>query len=154
MVFLSFELLWLWNYLGFSLTDPMDFFIAVVWWIVILGGVLAIVLSARRRKLLLRTVFVSEDFLYNAESGLVRIGGDHGTRDYMQAVRKLLCSLSYSPDVKVVRDRPNVKFEYIVRTKKFSGSGRVWTGEVESVVGGKEPKPFSSAQELSQLLAE
>lgn len=49
LAILSLVFLWLWNALGFSFTDPVDFAITIVWWVVIIAVVVAIVVTEKRR---------------------------------------------------------------------------------------------------------
>lgn len=84
LVLLSIEFLWLWNYLKFSLTDPVDLIITVVWWLVIIAVVVAIVVVERRRRERIRSVFVSDGVLYNCETGIIRLGEARDAKDYVR----------------------------------------------------------------------
>lgn len=153
LLLVSFELIWLWNFLGFSLHDPIDLTIAIVWWVVLIAVVVAIVVVEQRRRARIRTIFVADDCLYNCETGVVRLPGGDSDRDYVKSMRNILSSINYKGEAKLSQDQPRVRFNYIVRTKKYSDGGRVWSGEVVNINGSRHPMGFSSAQDLMKILA-
>lgn len=152
LLFVSFELLWLWDYLGFSRTDPADIVFVVLWWIVIIGVVVAIIVVEQRRRAHIRTILVSDDVIYNCEAGVVRLAGNDGNKDFVKSMRNVLNSLDYSSEARLSQDQPRVKFNYIVNTKKYSKGGQVWSGDVICVTDAQHAKTFSNAQELSRIL--
>lgn len=152
LVLVSIELIWLWNYLGFSLTDPTDLIIGIIWWAVIVIVCIALVVTELRRRERLRTIFVADGMLYNCESGVVRLGVDQGSWVYVGRMKDILNALTYGSEASISHDQPRVRFKYVVRTKRFSGDGRVWRGEVVNVNGAQNTRVFSSAEELTGLL--
>lgn len=73
LLIVSLFLLWLWKFLGFSLHDPIDLTIAIVWWVILAAVIVAIVITEQRRRSRIRTIFVSDGVLYNCETGVVRL---------------------------------------------------------------------------------
>lgn len=153
LLLVSFELLWLWDYLGFSLTDPVDVAFAIVWWVVIIAAIIAIVLVEQRRRMRLRTIFISDGVLYNCETGVIRLPGDEGDWDYVRGMCDVLETLNYGGEAELSQDQPRVRFNYIVRTRKFAHGGDVWSGEVISIANARQSKRFSNARDLSQILS-
>ena len=153
LVILSLVFLLLWNRLGFSLTDPADLAITIVWWLVIIGVAVAIVLVERRRRERIRSVFVSDGVLYNCETGLIRMGDSPNAKEYVKMIRHALNSLDYGAEAKLNQNQPRLHFKYIVRSKKFSDGGRKWTGELVDVKNPQNNRDFSSIDELTQVLA-
>ncbi|MEI3376950.1 MAG: hypothetical protein V8R08_03835 [Coriobacteriales bacterium] len=151
LVLLSLEFLWLWNHFGFSLTDPADLAITIVWWLVIIGVAVAIVLVEKRRRERIRSVFVADGVLYNCETGLIRLGDERDAKDYVKMIRHALNGLDYGAEAKLSKNQPRLHFRYIVRSKKFSDGGRVWTGELVNVRNPQDNKPFASVNELMQI---
>lgn len=153
LLIVSLLLLWLWKYLGFSLHDPIDFTIAVVWWLVLAAIIVAIIIVEQRRRAYIRTIFVSDGILYNCETGIVRLeSAPSGGFDYIKGMSKVLDSLNYGPEAVLSHDQPRVRFDYIVHTKRFSNNGNVWNGEVLSVRGSHKTRSFYSAQDLQGIL--
>lgn len=153
LILVSIELLWLWNYLGFSLIDPMDLAIAIIWWVVILAIIIAIIVSERRRRARIRTIFISDSVLYNCETGVIRLDGGEGRPDYVKGMRRILSSLNYGSEAQISHDQPRVRFDYIVRTSKYANGGQSWSGEVIDIANTRQSKEFSSAQDLSRILS-
>lgn len=151
---LSIELVWLWNFLGFSFHDPIDFVLAIIWWVVIVGVCIAIIVTEHRRRAIIRTIFVSDGLLYNYEAGVVRLGGDRDEWNYIQCMKDVLGSLDYDSQARISQDQPRVRFNYIVRTNRYLKDGRVWRGEVINARNAREHKAFSNAQDLSIILAQ
>lgn len=151
LVLLSIEFLWLWNYLKFSLIDPVDLIITIVWWLVIIAAVVAIIVVEKRRRERIRSVFVSDGVLYNCEMGIIRLGDARDAKDYVKMIRHALNSLDYGAEAKLNQDQPRLRFKYIVRSKRFADGGRTWTGELVNVRNPQENKSFSSMQELMQI---
>lgn len=105
LVLLSIEFLWLWNYLKFSLIDPVDLIITIVWWLVIIAAVVAIIVVEKRRRERIRSVFVSDGVLYNCETGIIRLGDARDAKDYVKMIRHALNSLDYGAEAKLNQDQ-------------------------------------------------
>lgn len=149
---ISVALLCLWNTLGFSVHDPIDLTIAIVWWVLLIAIIVAICILEARRRARIRTIFVANGVLYNCETGVVRLEDETDTRAYVKKMGEMLRSLDFGSEAKMSSDQPRVRFDYIVRTTKFS-EGRLWTGEVVKVGGAHETRNFASAQDLAKLIA-
>jgi hypothetical protein len=121
--------------------------------------------SESERRQSVRTCFLSNNLLYNSESGVIRATGTSAQIDAMQDV---LAHLRYGFDV-VEPPRSNARqsmadlFDYVVRTKTFKVAPEAdgyaprlisWQGEVASTANPKRaPIPFSGRDGLAAALA-
>lgn len=149
----SVGLLCLWNSLGFSATDPIDLTIAIIWWVILIAIIVAICVTEAKRRARIRTIFIADGALYNCETGVVRMEGDMNSRAYVKKMGEILRSLDFGAEAKLSHDQPRIRFDYIVRTKKYADGGRVWNGEVVRVGATHQSRNFSSAQDLTKLIA-
>lgn len=101
----------------------------------------------------MRTVFIADGILYNAEAGLFRI--DENAPDaYVKGLRELLSGLNYGSSATPDSDNARLRFNYIVHSPKFKDAGKTWEGEVVKVRGGRDTLPFTDEQQLSKIFAE
>lgn len=153
LLVVSVALLCLWNSLGFSLTDPVDLTITIIWWLVLIVIIVAICITEAKRRTRIRTIFIADGVLYNCEIGVVRMEGDVNSRAYVKKMGEILRSLDFGSEAKLSHDQPRVRFDYIVRTKRYADGGRVWNGEVVRIGPTQQSRNFSSAQDLVKLIA-
>lgn len=142
--------LWLWNFLQFHLIDMRDLIITILWWIITLGLCYAIHYAEKKRRERIRTVFVSDGVLYNAEAGIYRLKGNDPAA-YIEGMRELLGNLNYDNNVSPDESKSRLRFSYIVHSPKFSNDGEVWKGDVIQVRGPREAIPFNDEEELSEI---
>lgn len=145
--------LWLWNFLKFNLIDMRDLIITILWWIITAALCYAIYHVEKKRRERLRTVFIADGILYNAEAGLFRID-DTAPDSYVEGLRELLNGLNYDPKAKPDSDNVRLRFNYIVHSPKFKDDGKTWEGEVVKVRGGRDTQPFADEQQLTKIFAE
>lgn len=143
--------LWLWNFLDFHLIDMRDLIITILWWIITLGLCFAIYHAEKKRRERIRTVFISDGVLYNAEAGVYRLKANDA-QAYVNGMRELLSNLNYDSSVAPDDNKSRLRFNYIVHSPKFSDDGEVWEGDVVQVRGSRDAIPFNDEEELSEIL--
>lgn len=143
--------LWLWNFLEFHLIDTRDLIITILWWVVTLGLCFAIHRSEKRRREHIRTVFIADGVLYNAEAGILRLD-ENNPQAYVEGMRELLSNLNYDNNVSPDDNNSRLRFKFIVHSPKFSDDGEVWKGDVIQVRGSRDAIPFNDEEELSEIL--
>ncbi len=147
--------LWLWYYLGFNFVDdPLDLVLAIVWWAVVAAAALGIHIAEKKRCERIRTVYVSQDALFNSEKGLLSFEDFEEGITLVDALEQTLSDLKYNFERADLPKRDEVRFYLIVHSEKFDKNDESkWEGEVVDVKT-KETFPFKGKQELSSLLAE
>lgn len=150
LVVASVVFLGMWYALGFNLVDdPLDLIVSIIWWVVIVAVCVAIHLAEKKRRRSLRTSFLAPGVIYNPEAGIVRIDDGQG---YMSALERVLDGLQYSFDKKDASRGQRIRYEYIVRSEKFSDGGDTWTGEVVKVSNYNRTFTFQNREELARLI--
>ena len=139
----------MWYALGFNLVDdPLDLVVTIVWWVVIIAVCLLIKWAENTRRRAIRTYFLGSGVIYNPEAGIVRVD----TEAYIPALQRVLNNLDYSFDEKNISNDQRIRFDYIVRTDKFSDNGRTWVGEVVRVSNPDDVRRFNRKVELARLV--
>ena len=140
----------MWHHFDFDLIHGVDLAITIFWWVVILGVCVAIKLAEENRRQSVRTAFLAPGLIYNSESGIVRVPSDE---DMVSALQQVLANLRYDMVKAEVPKDSHIRFNYVVRTSRFSQEGKQWMGELVKVRAPEHPKPFKSREELTALLS-
>lgn len=149
LVVASIIFLAMWYALGFNLVDdPLDLVVTIVWWLVIIAVCVLIKWAENKRRRAIRTSFLGSGVIYNPEAGIVRVD----TEAYVPVLQRVLNNLDYSFDDKNISNDQRIRFDYIVRTDKFSDNGRTWAGEVVRVSNPDDVQHFNSKVELARLV--
>ena len=148
-------LLWLWYYLGFNqIDDPLDLVLSIIWWCVIAGLIYLIVRSEKKRQRAIRTIYVSEDALFNSERGLV-LCPDPSQR--VALMESILENLEYTFDMVSMPEADEFTCCAVVTTDEFEPAKKddqgndtqepTWQGEffkvVPAVATDPSSKPYS-----------
>lgn len=139
----------MWYAFGFNLVDPSDLLISVVWWVVILAVCLGIKFSEAKRRRSVRTSFIAPGLIYNPEAGIVRLGIE---QPYVSALQSILSNLDYGYSSEVIANDQRIRFDYIVRSDKFSNNGETWVGEVVKASNPDDVRTFQNKRELAHLI--
>lgn len=150
LVVASIVFLAMWYTLGFNLVDdPVDLVITIVWWLVIAAVCLGIKLAEEKRRRSVRTSLLAPGVIFNPEAGIVRL--DAG-QPYVSALQSVLERLTYGSASEDVANDQRIRFDYIVRSYKFSDNGNTWTGEVVKVANPDDVWSFQSKHELARII--
>lgn len=152
LVAASLIFLWIWNYLNFSLIDPADLIITIVWWVLILIACVAIHRAEQKRRERIRTIFVADGLLFNNEAGTIRINSDD-PNVYIDAMRMVLNNLEYAAETRPDGNQSRVRFKFIVHTNRFSNSGNNWAGDVIQLPDASSTFRFDNVDELRMILS-
>ncbi len=151
LTILAFVLLGLWYALGFKAVDPpLDVVVTVIWLLVILACCFFLVREETRRRRAVRTLYLVDSKIINAERGVVSF---EGSNNVTGALAEILDSLTYSMGKPVVEldDDLAERVKYVVKSDRFEKSGKTWEGEVV-MVATHQVKPFSSRSELARII--
>lgn len=149
LIVASIIFLGVWYALGFNLVDPSDLFISIAWWAVILAVCLGIKFAEAKRCRSVRTSFLAPGIIYNPEAGIVRLGAD---QPYVSALQSILDNLEYGFTNEEVSNDQRIRFDYIVRSDKFSHNGETWVGEVVRASNPDDVRTFQNKHELARLI--
>ena len=158
----SIFLLWLWYALQFNLVDaPTDLIICVIWWVLIAVCCFIIYRVEMRRQKRLRTCYLAEDGLFNAEAGSKSY---EDMDSAVECLEDVLENLEYGFDFQELPE--DGRFIAVVRSDTFTlkqaqdAEGRPsrqieeWTGEVAVVAKpSAQPLPFSNGRELGEIIS-
>lgn len=144
----SIFLLWLWVYLGLNKVDtPLDLIVTIVWWVVIVAAAIIIHRVEQARKQRIRTMYVSDNYLFNAEAGSMNY---QGPEQLVSLMDKTLNELDYNFEKKDLPDLARFPVRFIVRTSSYKQQN--WKGEV--VLAGDEERSvsFEDQDQLSTII--
>lgn len=143
----SLFLLWLWYYLGLNHIDtPLDLLLSIIWWFMAGVAILVIMRAEKMRKERIRTLYVSDNEIYNSEVGKKEIDNP---AELTEVILKVIDDLEYgfsSPDFP---EKEKFFPRYLVRTFKIKDDE--WEGVVINTQTKKETD-FKNQKELTALL--
>lgn len=117
LVLASIFFLWLWYHLQFNLIDnPLDLVLTIIWWAVVAVGCVSIKKAEDKRQERVRTAFVAPAAIFNSEAGVVDTSAGTSAVDTLQGI---LEGLEYNFHLEDFPSEDQMKFDYIVRSKKF-----------------------------------
>ena len=147
-VILAAVLLFVWYNLGFHMIDsPLDLVVAIVWWLVVIAIIAIICWAESRRRERMRVAYIGDGVIYNPDRGMVRMNEGE---DPVRALERVLSELDYNDGIAEPKTRERVRFNYVVRSRKFNRNRGVWEGEVITVANpNSDPTPFSGHMNLS-----
>lgn len=149
LALISIFLLWLWYYLGFNKIDePLDLVLTIIWWVMIAAVIVVIVRIEKERRRRIRTVYVSDDIVFNSEAGTMPY------EDQVQLVSiidTILNELKYNFTKEDLPNKNAFPIKLIIRTEKHKDDE--WEGEVANALT-KQTTPFKNKEELFQILNE
>lgn len=139
----------MWYVFRFDLADPLGLTVCIGWWAIILVACLGIEFAEAKRRRSVRTSFLAPGLIYNPEAGIVRLeAGQH----HVPVLQSILDDLNYSFDGEDITNDQRIRFDYIVRSYKFSNKGETWVGEVVKASNSDEVRTFQSRQELAEII--
>jgi len=148
LVLVSIFLLWFWYYLGFNKIDtPLDLVLSIIWWLMIAGFIFAIIQVEKRRKERIRTLYLSDNAVFNSEIGMRYF--EHPTQR-VDLMWDILDDLDYDFSTRKLPKRSEFLARYLIKTSKLKDDD--WEGEVVTVQTKREVK-FESKEELFNILA-
>lgn len=143
LALVSVFLLWLWYFFGFNhIDEPLDLVLSIVWWVVIVLAIIAIGKVEKKRRERIRTVYVSEDSVFNGELGSLRITG---AQEVVPALSGILHNLRYSFEKQDLTCASTFPVKWLIRTFEYKSDA--WKGEIVEVGSGKATA-FDNEDEL------
>lgn len=147
LALVSIFLLWLWYYLGLNHVDePLDLVISIIWWAIIIAAIVVIVRVEKVRKERIRTIFVSEDVVFNSEAGSLSY---NDPVQLVSVLEEILKDLKYNFTKKDLPNKNAFPIKFIVHTSKFKDD--TWEGDVVEVET-KQVKTFENKEELFKAI--
>lgn len=144
--------LWLWFYLGFNHVDnPFDLVLSIIWWMLVLIICLIIHYVEKRRQRAIRTIYLAPNFIYNTETGLMRLDDDDL---YVPLMQTVLNGLEYNFAKKDSKEFEKLypDFDLIVHTDKYADKGDTWKGEIVETYNANNKYEFKNMDELRALI--
>lgn len=147
-------LLALWFVLGFHHVDsPLDLVITILWWLLIVGVGYGIVRTEQQRRERIRTVYVADHEMFNAESG--RIDRPTETTALVLAAEETLKGLKYGFSLHRLPEKDErPRYTHVIRTFDYDEDNDEWSGEV--LFAGdpqRRPQRFENRSQLAFALA-
>lgn len=148
LVVISVFLLWLWYFLGFNHVDnPLDLVLSIIWWVIVVVAIIVIVRLEKSRKKQIRTVYVANGQIFNAEAGQVEL---EDSSNLIDTVFQVLEDLKYNFSREDFPEKEDFEPQLFIRTSKIKDEDE-WEGEVVNI-RTEEEKEFKNRDELSQIL--
>lgn len=157
----SLILLIVWYTFGFNLVDsPFDFYLTFVWWVLIALAIFIVIRVEEARKRRIRTVYVSNEALFNPEKGVIPCKDKTTIANQAETT---ITSLKYNFESKDLPNKDKFPISCIIRTSEFkenknasqsqaSTDTTTWKGQVV-LPYSKEERPFEDKTQLIQILS-
>ena len=143
----SLFLLWLWYFLGFNhIDEPLDLVLSIIWWVIIVVSVITIVRLEKQRQERIRTVYVSEEEIFNYEVGTVKV---NEPTQFLDAISSVIKNLKYGFKKNSFPQEEGFAPKYLIRTASIKGGE--WNGKVVDVDTNQETR-FNTKDELSRII--
>lgn len=147
---ISVFLLWLWYTLGLNKVDaPLDLILSIIWWVVIVVAGIVIYRVEKVRKQRIRTLYVSDDLIFNSELGSKSYDNPV---DLMTVAEEILNDIKYNFNKETIPNKDAFPVKFFIRTNKYKKDD-TWEGEVVNAETGRATE-FEDKDGLFKLINE